>query len=266
MTNAHVEGVFSLVYLVFNGIGNLLTQDEQVACFENAAAHLEPGGCFLIESGVPGLRRLPPGAQAEVFATRPGYVGYDLYVDLAAQLAASHHVVTGDAEVREFVSPFRYVWPSELDLMARIAGMKLRSRWADWDSVPVHRRESVARIDLEEVEVITQPRRDSRVSGRTSRSGGPLRRRARRIRNTDRRDQSSVALRAPEPGAGGTRGSRSPEASPVPSSDVSRRTSLNRLRRRNGFGTHSCARPRGAGVGLAAPTRITGARGRAAAA
>ena len=136
MITAHVEGAFSLVYLVFNGIGNLLSQDEQVACFENAAAHLKPGGCFLVESGVPGLRRLPLGTQAEVFATRPGYVGYDLYVDLVAQLAASHHVVTGDAEVGEFVSPFRYVWPSELDLMARIAGMKLRSRWADWDASP----------------------------------------------------------------------------------------------------------------------------------
>ncbi len=86
--------------------------------------------------------RACPACGASHLALRPrsshatGYVGYDLYVDLVAQLAASHHVVTGDAEVREFVSPFRYVWPSELDLMARIAGMKLRSRWADWDESP----------------------------------------------------------------------------------------------------------------------------------
>ncbi len=149
MITTHVEGDFSLVYLVFNGIGNLLSQDEQVTCFENTAAHLEPGGSFLVESGVPshGLRRLSPGAQAVVFATRPGYVGYDLYIDLAAQLAASHHVHTDDADSREFVSPFRYVWPSELDLMARLAGLTLRSRWADWNASPFN-NESQSHISV----------------------------------------------------------------------------------------------------------------------
>ncbi len=133
MATTRVEGTFRLVYLVFNGIGNLITQDEQVACFDNAAAHLEPGGYFVIEVGVPDLRRLPPGEDARVFAHAPGYVGYDRYIDLVAQQAMSHHFAAGRSGVREFQTRFRYVWPSELDLMARLAGMSLRDRWADWD-------------------------------------------------------------------------------------------------------------------------------------
>jgi hypothetical protein len=121
------------VYLVFNTIGNLTTQDEQVACFANAAAHLEPGGRFLVEVGVPDLRRLPPGEDARVFAHGAGYVGYDRYIDLAAQQAVSHHFLADGTAVSESSTPFRYVWPSELDLMARLAGMTLRHRWADWD-------------------------------------------------------------------------------------------------------------------------------------
>jgi SAM-dependent methyltransferase len=136
MATTRVEGSFRLVYLVFNTIGNLTTQDQQVACFANAAAHLEPGGCFVIEAGVPDLRRLPPGEDARVFSHAPGYVGYDRYTDLAAQLAVSHHFVADGSGVREFQTPFRYVWPSELDLMARLAGLALRGRWADWNRSP----------------------------------------------------------------------------------------------------------------------------------
>jgi hypothetical protein len=136
MATTRVDGRFRLVCLIFNTIGNLTTQDQQVACFANAAAHLEPGGTFLIEVGVPDLRRLPPGEDARVFAHRPGYVGYDRYTDLVAEQATSHHFVGDRAGVREFKTPFRYVWPSELDLMARLAGMSLRHRWANWDRSP----------------------------------------------------------------------------------------------------------------------------------
>ena len=136
MTTTRVDGSFRLVYLVFNTIGNVMTQDRQVACFTNAAAHLEPGGCFLVEVGVPDLRRLPPGDDARVFAHAPGYVGYDRYTDLVAQQAVSHHFVSTGPDVHETRTPFRYVWPSELDLMARLAGMTLRSRWAGWDRSP----------------------------------------------------------------------------------------------------------------------------------
>ena len=136
MATTQVEGRFRLVYLVYNTIGNVVTQDRQVACFANAAAHLEPGGCFVVEVGVPDLRRLVPGHDAVVFSHAPGYVGYDRYTDLAAQQATSHHVVADGSGVREVTTPFRYVWPSELDLMARLAGMELRDRWADWDRSP----------------------------------------------------------------------------------------------------------------------------------
>jgi SAM-dependent methyltransferase len=136
MATTRVHDSFRLVYLVFNTIGNLTTQDEQVACFANAAAHLDPGGCFVIEVGVPDLRRLPPGDDARVFSHAPGYVGYDRYTDLVAQQATSHHFVADQSGVRELRTPFRYVWPSELDLMARLAGMSLRDRWAGWDRTP----------------------------------------------------------------------------------------------------------------------------------
>ncbi len=136
MATTRVDGRFRLVYLVFNTIGNVFTQDQQVACFVNAAEHLEPGGYFLIEVGVPDLRRLPPGEDARVFSHAPGYVGYDHYVDLVAQQAVSHHFVADGSGVREFATPFRYVWPSELDLMAQIAGLSPHARWADWARTP----------------------------------------------------------------------------------------------------------------------------------
>lgn len=128
MTATRIDGSFRLVYLVYNTIGNLVTQDAQVACFENAARHLERGGVFVIELGVPDLRRLPPGERYVVFDVSERHAGIDEY-DVATQTLVSHHYY-GD---RYGSMPFRYVWPSELDLMARIAGMRLRDRWADWD-------------------------------------------------------------------------------------------------------------------------------------
>ena len=126
-----VEGAFSLAYLVFNTIMNLTTQDEQVACFRNAAAHLEPGGRFVIEVGVPQLQRLPPGETFQPFHVSATRLGFDEY-DVAAQGLISHHyrVEGGTLEARSI--PFRYVWPAELDLMARLAGMRLRERWSSW--------------------------------------------------------------------------------------------------------------------------------------
>jgi SAM-dependent methyltransferase len=136
MTTATVPGSFSLVFLVFNGISNVLTQAEQVACFRNAARHLAPGGRFLIELWVPDLRRLPPGTQATVFTSEPDYIGLDT-VDTLNQIVVSHHFRFGEGhEASLFRSPHRYVWPAELDLMAQIAGFTLESRHADWIGSP----------------------------------------------------------------------------------------------------------------------------------
>ena len=133
-----VEGAFKLAYLVYNTVMNLTTQDEQVACFRNVAEHLEPGGRFAIEVIVPPLRRLPPGETVRAFALSPTHLGFDEFTDLtAAQLCYSHHYwLAGDGTVEVFSVPFRYVWPSELDLMARIAGMTLRERWSGWTREP----------------------------------------------------------------------------------------------------------------------------------
>jgi SAM-dependent methyltransferase len=134
--STRVAGPFRLVYLVFNTIMNLTTQDDQVACFGNAAAHLEPGGCFVVEVGVPDLRRLPPGERVVTFTVSPTYVGLDEYTDLVAQTVYSRHYrVEGDG-LTVSSAPFRYVWPSELDLMARIAGLTLRERWSGWNREP----------------------------------------------------------------------------------------------------------------------------------
>jgi SAM-dependent methyltransferase len=126
-------GRFHLAYLVFNTICNLTTQDAQVECFRNAAAHLEAGGCFVIEVGVPDLRRLPPGESVQVFSLEPTHLGFDEYHDLAAQTFSSHHYFVRDGRFSFFSMPFRYVWPAELDLMAQLAGLRLQDRWADWD-------------------------------------------------------------------------------------------------------------------------------------
>ncbi len=130
-----VEDAFSVAYLVANTIMNLTTQDEQVACFRNAAAHLEPGGCFVIEVLVPGLRRLPPGETFQPFDVSATHLGFDEY-DVARQGLVSHHYWIADGKAEVFSPPFRYVWPSELDLMARLAGMTLRERWSGWKREP----------------------------------------------------------------------------------------------------------------------------------
>ena len=130
-----VAGRFSLAYLVFNTIGNLTTQDGQVACFQNVAAHLEPGGCFVIEVGVPQLQRLPPGETVRPFAVTPTHLGFDEY-DVAAQGLISHHYSVVDGRLELVSMPFRYVWPAELDLMARLAGMALQERWSGWRREP----------------------------------------------------------------------------------------------------------------------------------
>ena len=136
MTTTRLDGEFSLVYLVYNTITNLTSQDAQVACFQNAARHLSPGGCFVVEVGVPALRLLPPGSTRHVFADEPGYLGYDVY-DIAQQIEWSHHVrLREDGTYRHSAAPFRYAWPAEYDLMASIAGLRLRERWADWDRTP----------------------------------------------------------------------------------------------------------------------------------
>jgi SAM-dependent methyltransferase len=124
-----VDGTFSLAYLVFNTINNLTTQDEQVACFQNAAAHLEPGGCFVAEVGVPNTRRL------EVFDVSDTHVGVD-ELDFDTQRLVSHHFNLVDGRWERLSVPFRSVSPAELDLMARIAGMSLRERWSGWEREP----------------------------------------------------------------------------------------------------------------------------------
>ena len=132
---AKVECAFSLVYLVANTIMNLTTQDAQVACFENASEHLQPGGHFLIEVIVPGWQRLPPGERFQVFDVSPGHLGFD-EIDVVTQASVSHHYWIEDDRVEVLSPPFRYVWPAELDLMARIAGMSLRERWGGWSREP----------------------------------------------------------------------------------------------------------------------------------
>ncbi|MGI5455739.1 class I SAM-dependent methyltransferase [Streptomyces sp. CA-249302] len=135
--DVEVDGGFSLAYLVFNTIMNLTSQDAQVDCFRNVAEHLRPGGHFVVEVGVPDLRRLPPGQNAVPFRVGDGRVGFDLYDDLATQSVSSHHVrVDKDGRGSYLAVPFRYVWPSELDLMARLAGMRLRERWDGWTREP----------------------------------------------------------------------------------------------------------------------------------
>jgi SAM-dependent methyltransferase len=130
-----VDGRFSVAYLVFNTIMNLTTQDGQVACFQNVAAHLEPGGCFVIEVMVPALQRLPPGETVRPFDLTPTHLGFDEY-DVASQGLSSHHYSVIDGNLDVGSTPFRYVWPAELDLMARLAGMTLRERWGGWRREP----------------------------------------------------------------------------------------------------------------------------------
>jgi SAM-dependent methyltransferase len=136
MATTTVPGEFALVYLVFNTIGNLRTQGEQVACFRNAAAHLRSGGRFVIELWVPPLRRFPPGQAGVPFDISERHLGFDTY-DLATQQGTSHHYTTEpDGSIRYGASNFRYIWPGECDLMAQLAGLELEHRWADWHRSP----------------------------------------------------------------------------------------------------------------------------------
>ena len=130
-----VDGTFSLAYLVFNTISNLTSQAAQVACFRNVAAHLEPGGCFVIEVGLPELRRLPPGETFHVFDVSEAHWGIDEY-DVANQGLISHHFELVDGRLERNSVPFRYTWPAELDLMALLAGLSLRERWSGWNREP----------------------------------------------------------------------------------------------------------------------------------
>jgi len=135
MATATVPGPFRVAYVVANSIGNLTTQEAQVACFRNVAAHLEPGGRFVVELIVPDLQWLPPGERTRTFAFSDGHVGVDEY-DVANQRLTSHHWRLRNGRWERFSVPFRYVWPAELDLMAQLAGMRLRERWGGWKREP----------------------------------------------------------------------------------------------------------------------------------
>jgi len=149
--STRVEGEFSLAYVVYSTIMNLTTQEEQVACFRNVAAHLRAGGCFVVEVMVPELRRLPPGQSLVPFDVSPPHVGFDEY-DVVSQRLVSHHYGRRDDGLFEAVSiPFRYVWPAELDLMAQLAGLTLRERWGGW------RRETFTELSPDHVSVWETP-------------------------------------------------------------------------------------------------------------
>ena len=164
MTTTHVCDDAALVFLAFNTIGNLRTQQQQVACFANAAAHLAPGGCFVIETGVPKLHNLPAGSSIHPFDVSPHHLGFEEYVDKVNQISISHHYFIDGDRVRTGSPSFRYVWPSELDLMAQLAGMKLEARWADWQRSPFT-GESPAHVSVW---------RKSAVAGQYPASGGAL--------------------------------------------------------------------------------------------
>jgi SAM-dependent methyltransferase len=132
MAATRVAGEFALVYLVYNTLMNVTTLDEQLAVFANAAAHLEPGGCFVVEVVVPQLRRLPPGELARVFTLEPDHVGVETFDDPIGQISWSHHWMNVEGRFVGHAAPYRYVWPAELDLMGRLAGFRQRDRWADW--------------------------------------------------------------------------------------------------------------------------------------
>jgi SAM-dependent methyltransferase len=142
----HVDGEFSLAYLVYNTINNLTTQDEQIACFENVAAHLRHGGAFVIEVGVPSLQRLPFGETIRPFHVSESRLGFDEF-DVVNQGLVSHHFRAEDGKFEKRSIPFRYVWPAELDLMARLAGMTLRERYGGW------KREPFTRVSTKHVSV-----------------------------------------------------------------------------------------------------------------
>jgi hypothetical protein len=135
MATTRVDGTFRLVYLIFNTLVNLTSQHAQVDCFANAAAHLEPGGRFVVEVNTPQLQRLPAGERGRVFAIDDDHIGID-ELDIAQQRLVSHHFSPTEHGWRLNSIPFRYVWPGEMDLMARLAGLRLRDRWSDWHGAP----------------------------------------------------------------------------------------------------------------------------------
>jgi len=149
-----VGRTFRLAYLLRNTITNLTTQDEQINCFRNVAAHLEPGGLFVIENYIPALQQIPSGDTIRVFTRTSTHLGFEEY-DVAAQIAISHHYWVIDGEFKTFSSPHRYLWPAELDLMARLAGMTLRERWTDWHRTPFT---SQSRNHISVWETAQQPR------------------------------------------------------------------------------------------------------------
>jgi SAM-dependent methyltransferase len=136
MTTSRAPGSFTLVYLVANTIMNVTTQDEQLQVFANAAAHLRPGACFVVEVIVPQLRRVPRAEVGRIVRLDPDHVAIETFDDLVGQVAWSHHWIEVGGRLIRHSAPYRYVWPSELDLMARIAGLALRQRWAGWDRAP----------------------------------------------------------------------------------------------------------------------------------
>lgn len=150
LSTARVDGTFAVVYLVFNTIFNLVTQEAQVACFENAAAHLEGGGRFVIETAVPDLQLLPPGQTIVPFRADPDGVSFDVY-DVVTQRFSSQHYRFSPTGVESHPFEFRYAWPAELDLMARIAGLRLEHRWAGW------RREPFTALSRSHVSVYVKP-------------------------------------------------------------------------------------------------------------
>lgn len=135
MATTQVEGAFGLVFLVFNTINNLTTQEAQVACFQNAARHLCAGGRFVVEVQIPPIQRLPEGERLLAFARDAEHMGTD-EIDVTTQAFTSHHVRSAGGKTRTLSVPMRYVWPSELDLMARLAGLERVHRWADWNKAP----------------------------------------------------------------------------------------------------------------------------------
>jgi SAM-dependent methyltransferase len=134
MASARADGEFDVVYLVFNTLMNVTTQDEQVATFANAARHLRPGGVFVVEIGVPSLH--PHAVERKVFDTSPTHVGIDTLDDPVGQISSSHHWTAIDGAMVYSAAPYRYVWPAELDLMGRCCGLRLRDRWSTWTGAP----------------------------------------------------------------------------------------------------------------------------------
>ncbi len=169
-----VDGLFTVVYLVFNTIMNLTSQEAQVACFRNAAAHLQPGGRFVIEVGVPGLQRLPPGETIHAFLVTDTRWSFDEY-DVANQGLISHHFRMVDGSVERLSIPFRYAWPAELDLMARLAGMRLRERWAGWAREPFTSTSTAARLGLGEAGELGTAAERGLSPGRPTGAGAALR-------------------------------------------------------------------------------------------